>query len=85
MSEKVELNKNVEEKTPFLTKVKAITEQRWFFQVLPVVLLILMTLLRLSCKDQILTIVRFVRKGKTTMLMPFQYIMFMVFCRDMEH
>ena len=45
MSEKVELNKNVEEKTPFLTKVKAITEQRWFFQILPVVLLILMTLL----------------------------------------
>ena len=39
MSEKQETVKS-EEKVSFLTKVKAITEQRWFFHVLPIVLLV---------------------------------------------
>ena len=42
MSEKVE---NLEEKKSFLTKLKAVAEQKWFFQVLPIVLLVLLTLL----------------------------------------
>ena len=45
MSEKHEIKENVEEKMSFLTKLKAITEQKWFFQVLPIVLLALLTIL----------------------------------------
>ena len=40
MSEKNETKKN-----PFLTKLKAMSERRWFFQLLPIVLLILLTVL----------------------------------------
>ena len=43
MSEKQELNENVEKKSSFLTKLKLISEQRWFYQVLPIILLLLLT------------------------------------------
>lgn len=45
MSNKVELNQNDEQKNPFLTKVKKITEQRWFSQVLPIVFLVFLVIL----------------------------------------
>ena len=44
MSEKQEAVKS-EEKLSFLTKVKAMTEQRWFFHVLPIILLLGLLLL----------------------------------------
>ena len=45
MSEKHEVKENVEEKMSFLTKLKVISEQRWFVQTLPIVILVLLVLL----------------------------------------
>lgn len=44
MSEKVELHENVDDKKSFLTKLKAISEQKWFAQLLPIVFLLLLVL-----------------------------------------